>query len=84
MQGHPSWYNQSHVLHIIKKKKKSTFGINLLHLIGTLSTILRNRDPAELKVPSIKEEMTAQSLHVFKSHFNSEMFPDSHEYLCYL
>lgn len=58
--------------------------MNLLNLVATLSTILRKRDPAELKVQSVKEEMLAQSLHVFKSHFNSEMFPDFHEYLCYL
>lgn len=58
--------------------------MNLLHLVATQSTILRNRDPAQLKGQQIKEEMPAQNSHVFKSHFNSEMFPDFHDYLCYL
>lgn len=58
--------------------------MNSLHLVATQSTILRNRDPAQLKGQPTKEEMPAQNFHVFKSHFNSEMFPDFHDYLCYL
>jgi len=82
MQGYPALYN--HFSHILYIKRNAAFGMNLLHLVATPSTILRNRNPAELKVQPIKEEMPVQNLHVFKSHFNSEMFLDFHEYLCYL
>lgn len=67
-------YNHSHFLHIIHKKKWNLWHGFIYYLVTTLSTILRYRAPAELKVQPVKEEMTAQTLHVFKSHFNSEIF----------
>lgn len=78
--GISALYNCSYS-HILCTEINPTFVMTFLHSVSIPSTVLRK---SSIDVQLIKEETQDPNLDVFKSDFNSEMFPDSHEYLLFI